>query len=110
VRNAEEWRKSEGKEDEGSRVVGCNGAPKGEHSYLLSNQLGRVSMLAKTYRNDGPPMEASLKNLKIVGCTYSLAIERLYPTSQSENSKRECGSCYREARQRFWRKSRYMKT
>lgn len=25
VRNAEEWRKSEGKEDEGSRVVGCNG-------------------------------------------------------------------------------------
>ena len=46
--------------------------PKGEHSYLLSNQLGRVSMLAKSYRNDGLPLEASLQNLKIAGCTYSL--------------------------------------
>ena len=55
--------------------VSC--APKGEHSYLLSNQLGRVSMFAKTYRNDGLPMEASLQNLKIVGCTYSLAREAL---------------------------------
>jgi len=58
-------------------------------------------MFAKTYRNDGLPMEASLQNLKIVGCTYSFAIERLYPTSQSKNSERKCSSFYREARERL---------
>jgi len=51
--------------------------PKGEHSYLLRNLLGRVSMFAETYRIDGLQTEASLQNLNIAGCTHSLAIERL---------------------------------
>ena len=52
--------------------------PKGEHSYLLPNLLGRVSMFLETYRIDGLQTEASLKNLNIVGCTCLLDIERLH--------------------------------
>ena len=51
--------------------------PKGEHSYLLRNLLGRVSMFAETYRIDDLQTKASMQNLNIAGCTYSLAIERL---------------------------------
>jgi hypothetical protein len=52
-------------------------APKGEHSYLLQNLFGRVSMSGITYLIDGLQTEASLQNLKMASCTYSLAIERL---------------------------------
>ena len=36
-------------------------------------------MFVETYLIDGLQTEASLQNLKIAGCTYSLAIERLSP-------------------------------
>ena len=52
---------------------------KGEHSYLLRNLLGRVSMFVETYRIDDLQTKASMQNLNIAGCTYSLAIERLTP-------------------------------
>ena len=52
-------------------------APKGEHSYLLRNLLGRVSVFAETYRIDDLQTEASMQNLNIAGCTYSLAIRAL---------------------------------
>ena len=59
------------------RIVSCSPSPKGEHSYLLRNLLGRVSMFAETYRIDDLQTKASMQNLNIAGCTYSLAIERL---------------------------------
>jgi hypothetical protein len=34
-------------------------APKAQHSYLLPNHFGRVSMLDKTYQTDGLKQEAS---------------------------------------------------
>ena len=37
------------------------GAPKGEHSYLLQNLLGRVFMFAETYLIDSLQTEASLQ-------------------------------------------------
>jgi len=61
-----------------TNIVGTlDGTPKEEHSYLLPNLLGRVSMFVETYLIDGLQTEASLQHLNIPGCSYLLAIERL---------------------------------
>ena len=41
-------------------------SPKAQHSYLLPNHLGRVSMLVETPRTDSLRAEASVQNPKIV--------------------------------------------
>lgn len=60
--------------------------PKARQSYLLLNQLGRVSMLHETYQTGGIWVEASMPNPEIVCHCCLLALRRLYPTSQSKYS------------------------
>ena len=64
-----------------------NEPPKARQSYLLLNQLGRVSMLHETYQTGGIWVEASMPNPEIVRRCCSFALGRLYSTSRSKYSK-----------------------